>query len=251
MGTSASRPSKNEQNPLVPSWADPSSPSAPPQPAPDLGRFGPFRRSLGSHASSEPGGNHLKRSLKHYAQQASGGSASANKRFATAHSVGASIYSTFYDAKEGIPLDLGTIEGESIHALIDKFSVFFSPGTGDSDKISTAIYDALSECLDGKSEFNSANLSTSLIEEIFIKYNSNIIFLNIIEDSGKAFENSSTPQEYVKKENELRSLVETVVDLEMESILETYNGRIEAKELIEIQKTTTRKVWDIWSNYND
>jgi hypothetical protein len=248
MGTSQSSPGASGQSPLVPPWADDAQ-QAPPIIPP--ARFKGFRQSLGYFVKTGDRES-LKRSLKHYAQRATGGGKTASHRFSAITNTGATLYAALTGEQFNVnnkPIIISKLNGQPCEQVINTIVQALTPVNGDSNKIQKAINYALAEALEGKEEFDITHISADMIADIMISYLTESIFLQIVMDGGDAWKKAETPSRERIASEDLRELIKITVDQKM-SIKFTDNGQPMDQQFInQLQKSVIIEVWDEWGNY--
>ena len=249
MGTSQSSAGPGSGSPLVPPWADdqPQQPQTTPAPV----RFMAFRQSLGWFVS---GGdrNDLKRAVGHYARKASGGGGNASRRMGSATQAGARLFGTL----AGIPaapgeanVDLGGLVGLPCELAISAVTQALTSRDGDSDKIRAAMNHALVEALDGVETFDTRCITDEVIVDTMIGYMTEVIFLQMVMDSGKAWNKADTPAQAMRAETELRELIKVVVDRHMAPKISGDVKAINRKQMAQIERQVIIDAWKEWEAY--
>lgn len=251
MGTSQINPGPGNQSPLVPPWAD----EQPEQPLPDPEpqRYNQFRKYLGKFVRSKDTTD-LRKALQYYASKATGGSNTAVRRMSTVSRAGAILYGVLIGSQAGtvVPeniIDLGELIGLSCENAITQIVQAVTPINGDSDKIRAAMNHALIDALDGIGEFDPNVITDEVIVNTMIAYLAESIFLQIVQDSGKAWTKAETPRQIVDAEGSLRELITVEVDKHMESALRTNTRTFTSNQIFELQQKAIRSTWIQWENY--
>ncbi len=249
MGTSQSSPGPGGSSPLVPPWAD-DQPQQP-LPTPPPSRFKPFRQSLGGFVKS---GNRsdLRHAIGHYARKASGGGRSAARRLGSVTQAGGNLFGVLsgISAAPGEPsLDLVSLAGLPSETVISAISHALTPEDGDSEKIRSAINQALAEALDGIETFDPDAITDDVIVNTMIVYLAESIFLQIVMDAGKAWNKAETPKQAMQAETELRELIKVVVDKHMGPAISDNVRSINQTEMIRIEREAIGEIWTEWESY--
>lgn len=251
MGTSQSSPGPGGDSPLVPPWADdqPQQPLPTPEPA----RFKPFRQSLGSFVSS---GDHskLKSALGHYARKGTGGGGSASRRMGSVTRAGGSLYGALTgDGTFGVSgeqaISLNDLAGQPCDIAVAAITRALARDDGDADKIRAAMNHALVEALDGIDIFDPSCITDDVIVDTMICYLAESIFLQIVMDSGKAWNKAETAAQALMAETELRELVKVVVDNHMAPKFAGKARSFSRNEIIQMEKQVVSEVWREWEGY--
>ncbi|MFQ2293699.1 hypothetical protein ACK323_19555 [Aeromonas enteropelogenes] len=249
MGTSQSSTGPGGGSPLLPPWAD-DQPQQP-LPLPQGDRFRPYRTSLGRAVSS---GNRddFRKAIGHYARKASGGSSNAARRMGSATNAGAGLFSIL----AGVPaasgeasVDLGSLAGLPCELAISTITQALATGDGDSDKIRAAMNHALVEALDGVETFDPQCITDDVIVDTMIGYLAEIIFLQMVMDSDKAWNKANTPSQALRAETELRELIKVVVDKHMATKLTGKVRNVSRQQMVQIERQAIIDVWKEWETY--
>ena len=248
MGTSQSNPGPGGKSPLVPPWADKQDKE--PIPTPMSSRFKGFRQSLGSYISGG-GERDLKSALGAYSRKATGGGSVASKRMSIAINTGASLYGAFADTSStfGTDLSLESMAGKTCDQVIEIVSLALTPQGGDSDKIRESLNHALVDALDGVDVFDPENVSDDFIVNLMISYLSEVIFIQIVSDSGQAWNKAETVDQAINAEVQLKELIKVVVDKYMGKKLSEVNHTLTKEEVVQIEKAVICEVWEDWEEF--
>jgi hypothetical protein len=249
MGTSQSSTGPGGGSPLIPPWAD-DQPQQP-QVAPQSARFMAYRQSLGRFVSRGDRSD-LEGAVGHYARKSSGGGGSAARRMGSVTRAGAGLFG----ALAGVPsaageasVDLGSLVGLPCDLAISAITQALTTEDGDSDKIRAAMNHALVEALDGVETFDLQCITDDVIVDTMIGYLSESIFLQMVMDSGKAWNRADAPAQAVRAENELRELIKVVVDKHMAPKLAGNVRNIGRQQMAQIEREAIMDVWKEWEDY--
>ncbi len=249
MGTSQSSTGPNGSSPLVPPWADDQ--STQPQIEPETARFKGFTQSLGRFVSGGYDGD-LKSAVGHYARRSSGGSASAIRRLGSVTQAGAGLYGVLSGiaANSGeMTVNLDSLKGLSCEYAISEISQALTTDDGDSEKIRAAMNLALVEALDGVEIFDPEHITDDIIVDTMIGYLSESIFLQMVMDSGKAWNKAETPGESIRAETGLRELIKVIVDKHLAPKFAKNVRSFSKKQIVQIEKNAIIVVWKEWEAY--
>lgn len=249
MGTSQSSNGPGGGSPLVPPWADDQTqqPQTTPQPA----RFMGFRLSLGQFVS---GGDrsHLRTAVGHYARKASGGGSNAARRMGSVTQAGAGLFGALAGLPAGpgeVTIDLGSLTGLPCELAISAITQALATEDGDSDKIRAAMNRALTEALDGVETFDPQSITDNVIVDTMIGYLSESIFLQMVSDSGKAWNKADSPLQAVRAETELRELIKVVVDKHLAPQLTSNVRKLSRQQMAQIERQAVVDAWSEWEAY--
>ncbi|MAT91230.1 MAG: hypothetical protein CME59_01380 [Halioglobus sp.] len=249
MGTSQSSTGPGGGSPLVPPWAD----DQPQQPllSPQTRRFAPFRESLGRAVSSGDRGE-LKRAVGHYARKSSGGGGSAARRMGSVTQAGAGLFGVLSGVPAGpgeASVDLASLAGLPCELAISAITQALTTEDGDSDKIRVAMNHALVDALDGVDTFDPQCITDDVIVDTMIGYLTESIFLQMVMDSGKAWNKADTPALAIRAETELRELIKVVVDKHMAPKLAGNVRAFTRQQMAQVERQAIIDAWTEWEAY--
>lgn len=249
MGTSQSSIGPNGNSPLVPPWADDQAQQPLPQPQPS--RFTPFRKSLG-YAVSSGNRDDFRKAIGHYARKANGRGDSAARRMGSVTQAGAGLFGALAGVQarpEEATVDLGSLAGLPCEQAILAITQALTTEDGDSDKIRAAMNHALVEALDGVDTFDPECITDEVIIDTMIGYLSESIFLQMVMDSGKAWNKADTPAQAMRAETELRELIKVVVDKHMAPKLTSNVRSFTRQQMAQIERQAIIDAWNEWEAY--
>ena len=248
MGTSSSHPGTPAGAPLVPPWAD-AQPDAPLPPAP-AHRFRDFRRSLGKFVRTGDA-DAAGRALGHFARTGTGGSAHAPRRYGAMSRAGAAFISALGDPaflqarllEKGIDLD--ALRGASRETIIAAISQAFATTDGDRERVQQAIAVALSEAYEGLDIAAFPDLPDDRVDLALIAYVRECIFIQILAESGDAFDAGDNAAN-AAAERDMHRLIREVVEVEMQNVLQNRARHMPRAEIEAVQIAAIREVWRRW-----
>lgn len=254
MGTSSSSRGPGSKSPLVPPWADTDGQGAGPVP-PDA-RFTGFRINLGKFVI---GGNtdDLRHALAQYASTATGGSAVGPRRFSSMASAGADLFGAMSSgggvvgpSATDTGVDLRELNGVDTDTAIEALLNALVPPNGDSEKVREAMLEALSECLEGLTEFDFSQITDDMLVSMMITYVRECVFTQIVMDSARAFQRSGSVMRIEDAERALYELVRSAVDTHMRPLFAGGVRTLSRKAIEAIQLRAIQAVWTEWENYS-
>ncbi len=272
MGTSTSSKGRKSSTPLVPSWAigdeqlqptegvepipgeeaGPESEPADTEPAPiENGRFRAFRTDMGRFAATSDVGA-MKSALRSYATSATGGASAAFRRMASAFGSGASVWGFAQDlAAGGAPIgpsgvSLAACIGMPVDEAIEIIVAALAPTNEDGDLVRTCMADALSEILQDVHIFTAAALDADSVSALMVAYLSQLIFKEMIQDAGRAFQKAESVLQARDAELVLFEFVKSDVERIFTSRMASALGTPTATDMLRIQGETLREVWRDW-----
>jgi hypothetical protein len=146
-------------------------------------------------------------------------------------------------------IDVGALSGMPCEVAIDRISQSLTPDGGDSDKIRSAINHALVEALDGIAVFDPNSMTDDIIINTMIAYVSESIFLQVVQDAGKAWIKAETPSQSIAAENSLRELIKVEVDLHMAPMFGENARTLTTNQITNLQRSVINAVWSEWETY--
>lgn len=243
-------PLPESDEPLPPSAPATETPRLPFVP-PDVLRLTGFRRTLGNAIARGPSGrtsDDFRRALRTYAKATGGGKVAA-RRLGSASAAGARIYSLFSTGTavgpRGQTLNLASLAGRDIRVVIDRIVDTLVSNDGDREKITVALQAALPQALNGVETFDPAAVEGDVLIDMMVIYTQECVFQQVVADSDRAFQRNPDPDEVGKMENELHSLVVSVVGQQMRSLFGQGPTLTEAQAR-DVQSQAIRQTWDFW-----
>lgn len=269
MGTSQSKPPAKPGNPLVPSWAaddpPPTDGSGQPQPPPKQSpptqptetipprRHAAFRRALKQYMRSGDRED-ARRALGHYSRGSIGSGTSGSQRIARASSVGGGVISALSNAVSGNTtapngFNLANLAGRPVNEAVREIvDAFCPPGIIDEDVLRAAIGEALVEALDGLDQFDLTALDDYAVVVATRSFISEIVFTQICADQGQSAD-SVSPQEAVKRENDLRDLIREVTDTKATPLLQKAGSSLSPMQVDGLIGSIVDTVWGEMSQW--
>jgi hypothetical protein len=249
MGTSQSAKGPSSNVSMVPPWAD-DQPDQP-LPPPPTGRFKNFRRAMSKYVKS---GNHdtLKTALGHYARTSTGGAKVAVRRFGNIIKTGGALLNFLAtgQAPANAPgLSFSQIAGKPVEEAISIVADNLIAINGDSDRIRTAMNNALIEALEGVDTFNPSNMTEDMLADVMVNYLTESIFLDVLQNSGESFNYLDNPIELVSRQNDLHELTRTIVDKNLSGKTKDGIHALNAARISDLQRQAIIEVWQEWENY--
>lgn len=248
MGTSQSCKGPKNGAPLVPPWADNNND---PIISGEGAQLKGFRTSIGKYVKNRDR-NKLNKALGQYSKQVTGGGKTVSKRMSSIIQAGGNLFGLLNSGtitSDGEIIILSDFIDHPCEEVIASISHFLSGNGGDSDRINSAMNQALSEAFEGNDSFKTDIITDELIVSTMINYLSENIFLQITSDTGKSWNNAETTKQLQDAETDLREVINIVVDNHMRPKIEKKGHRFSAKEINEIQKQVIVEIWNEWGNY--
>lgn len=254
MGTSSSGRGPKNAAPLVPPWAD--TDGGGPGAAPADNRFTAFRINLGHFVSR---GEHasLRRALGHYARSSTGGAAVGSRRFGAMIRAGGALFSALQDLREGgtgtaaVGVDFSALRGIDTKVAIQELVRALTPPNGDAEKIQVAMQEALSQSLEGMTDFDPTQISDETLVKMMVAYIGDCVFKQITLDSDRAFQKADTLEKAVDAEGGLVLLINSTVDKHMRPLFSSGLQTLSRSAVEEIQRRALADVWVEWEAYDD
>lgn len=252
VGTSSSSRGPGGRSPLVPSWAD-AEPGVP-LPQPDGQRFRAFRTEFGRYAAGGGGGS-LKSALGHYARTATGGQAYGPRRFGSAYQAGGSLFGLLGNLAAGgdgaafAGIDLSGLAGRTLGYAAQEIARALAPENGDADRIRIAIQEAIAEVLPDVEIFDPATLTADDIIAIMVEFLTRILFQQVVEDAGSAWNKAPSDARTAVAEGELFDLIRIALDRHLGPRLADGGGRLARAEVERLQRAAIDDVWRDWETF--
>ncbi|MES0008054.1 hypothetical protein NKK52_31575 [Mesorhizobium sp. C277A] len=234
---------------MVPPHAD-ANPGQP-VPAPEGQRFRGFRTEFG-RALAGAGGGSLSAALGKYARNATGGVAVGPRRFGTAYTAGGALVGVLNDLQQGgtgaefAGIDLSSLNGRPLAEAIQAIAQALAPENADADLIRIAVQEALAEVLPETASFEPADLDDDALIAVLIEFFTRIIFQDIVNDAGDAWNKAPDQDRTIEAENELFDIVHAAVDRHLSPALANgiqnmTRAQVEAKERLAMDA-----IWAEW-----
>jgi hypothetical protein len=252
MGTSASNKGPNSNSPLVPPWAD-ATPGVP-LPAPEGQRFRGFRTEFG-HAFAGDGVGSLRAAVGKYAREASGGSAVGPRRFGPTYTAGADLVGVIGEMRGGgtgeiaIGIDLSRLIGQPLDYAAQEVARALAPENADADQITAAIQEAMAEALPGVEIFDPPAISLDQIVQLLVEFFSRILFQEITNAAGDAWNRSPGAERTTRAEADLLELVRAVVDKHLSPRFAAGFSTLSRAQIVALERAAIAEVWREWESY--
>lgn len=249
MGTSSSSKGRKNTSPLVPAHAD-SDPDKP-LPKPEGQRFRGFRTEFGRAVAGAGGGSFLL-ALGKYARDATGGVGIGPRRFGTAYTAGGSLVGLLDELRSGgtgeqtAGIDLSALRGRPLAEAFESIAQALAPENADADLIRVSIQDALAEVLPDVASFEPADLTDDMLIGVLIEFFALVLFQDITNDAGDAWNKAPNEDRTIQAENELFDIIHAAVDKHMSPALV---GGVQNLTRGQISAIERRAVEDIWSEW--
>lgn len=252
MGTSASGKGRNSQSPLVPDYAD-SNPEQP-LPAPEGQRFRGFRTEFG-RAVSGSGDGSFTSALGKYARDATGGTSVGPRRLGPAYTAGGGLVGLINELGQGgtgessVGIDLSSLVGKPAGEAIEAIAQALAPENADADLIRIAVQEAMGEVFPDLDIFEPNTFSPDELIAVLVEYFSRVLFLEITNDAGDAWNKSPNQQRTVEAENELFDIIRASVDNHISPALAGDIQNLKRSDLEAIERSAIDDVWSEWEDY--
>lgn len=286
MGTSASSRGPKDKNPLVPPWAEggdgltispatntdgnvnvsdgggqevdnnavqqeigPSGQAQPP-----ASRYKSARQAFGKYAGTGGTSSDLRRSLKHYSKNSSGGGKGTSRRLASGITAGAGLVGMMRGDSVTVgeqSLSLNDLRGLTTDQAIDRIASHLAPDNSDSDAVRIALNYALEEALPDTKDFDPASFTDEVIQEAISCYLTDLIFQDVVTGMGEAWFKAEVATRHHKMEIELRELIKVITQQEMDKATNGNPSNITKNNIKKIQIEAISKTVDHWEKFND
>jgi hypothetical protein len=252
MGTSSSSKGPNSRSPLVPPDAD-ADPQKP-LPEPEGQRFRGFRTEFG-RAAGGGGIPSLKSALGKYARDATHGVTVGPRRFGPAYSSGATLAQVLTELGSGgsgqnaTGVDLSRLIGQPLDVAAQAIARALAPATADADQITAAIQEALAEALPDAETFDPASISDDQLVQILVEFFSLILFQEITNTAGDAWNKAPDAQHATQTEADLLELVRVVVDKHLSPRLARDLNNLSRDQITALERAAVDEIWREWESY--
>jgi hypothetical protein len=249
VGTSGSSKGPKSSAPLVPPGVDDE--PGKPLPEPEGQRFRGFRTEFG-RAAAGGGVSALSSALGKYARDATGGSAVGPRRFGSAYQSGAALADTLSNLAGGgtgqaiTGIDLSWLTGQPIHVAAQEIARVLAPETIDADQITAAIQEAITEVLPEAGVFDSSLLTPDSLVQILVEYFSRVLFLEITDVAGDAWNKAPDAQHATQTEADLLELIRVVVDKHFSPRIAQGLKNPDREEFRRLERAAMDEVWREW-----
>lgn len=259
MGTSSNNPGSNDRSPLVPPHAD--AEPGKPLPEPEKNRFREFRTNLGKYVKSGDK-SYLNKSLSSYAGKATGGV--GHRRFGTAVATGGALISALSGFQQGKPVEdiegisqdqaarLSEAVGKPLDEAIEVLADCLAPEGEGSDTIRDAIVHALSESLEGlDEEFDYQMLDEEIYTNTILCYMTEIVFQEVVLESGESFDKAESPEVLLEREDVLRETVKAAIDNHLSGHVHGKISALSSTQIKDIQLVALKDVLAEWGAFEE
>jgi hypothetical protein len=249
MGTSGSSKGPKSSSPLVPPGVD-DEPDKP-LPEPEGQRFRGFRTEFGRAAAGE-GRAALTSALGKYARDATYGRSVGPRRFGSAYQSGAALAETLSNlaaggtAEAASGVDLSGLAGQRVELAAQEIARALAPDTIDSDQITAAIQEAITEVLPDAGVFDPSLFTPDTLVQILVEYFSRILFLEITDVAGDAWNKAPDAQHATQTEADLLELIRVVVDKHFAPRIAQGLGKVNREEFRKLERAAMDEVWGEW-----
>jgi hypothetical protein len=249
MGTSSSSKGPKSNSPLVPDWAD-ATPNAP-LPQPDGQRFRGFRTEFG-RAAAGGGLPSLRSALGKYAREATQGASVGPRRFGPAYDAGATLANALTELQSGgsgedaTGVDLSRLLGRPLDYAAQEIARALAPENADADQVSAAIQEAMAAALPDVEIFDPTAITPDQIIQMLVEFWSQILFQEITNVAGDAWNKSPGPDETTKLEGDLLELVRAVVDKYMSPRFAAGLKTLTRPQIAALERSAVAEIWREW-----
>ena len=136
---------------------------------------------------------------------------------------------------------------------IDILITELSGGHGDSEKVRTAMQEALANALDGQDQFDPNQITDDVLVDVLLNYLSDCVFLDIMANGADALSKAEDGEAAIAFENMLRETVEAAVDAALKPLLDGNSSitTLSLPVLTQVQQQAIRDVWDAWQGEDE
>ncbi|WP_200946038.1 hypothetical protein [Caulobacter sp. Root487D2Y] len=233
----------------MPAYAD-ANPEQP-LPPPEGQRFRGFRTEFG-RAVAGGGAGSFAAALGKYARVATGGASIGPRRFGPAYSAGGALVDLIGKlSSEGTAeidgTDLSVLIGQPLEQVAEQIAELLAPDNADHDLIRSAILDAIVEALPDVEFFEPAALSPDQIISLLVEFHAQLLFREITNDAGEAWNKAEAPERTIEAETEFLDLIRASVDKHLSPVLAEGLGKASREEIEAMQRRAVDAIWAEWS----
>ena len=116
----------------------------------------------------------------------------------------------------------------------------------DADRVAVALNEAMTEVMAEEEIFDPGNMSADQIVEVLIDYLARILFQQVTEDAGSAWNRSPSEARTIEAENELFDLIKIAMDQHLGPKLANGVGRMSKTDVERAQLRAMQDVWREW-----
>lgn len=207
MGTSASSMGARNNSPIIPEWLAPETGNCL-TPANRFNQPRKFAREFLCTLDSSS----IRKALKEYVRKSLGGHSSAGLRFVSFSKVAADILTSLHGEGFVKEDNIRNLSGLSPDELLDLILSQCCPVNGDADKIRDACIEAYSNTQDEYPKLDPFNLTDEQLAFLITEMLSQMLFYQFLNDLGKAFFASASPNAKIDLENQVLDLIREITD---------------------------------------
>lgn len=224
------------------------------QAQPPSSRYKSARQAFGKYAGAGGTSSDLRRSLKHYAKNSSGGGKGTSRRLASGITAGAGFVGMMRGDSVTVgdqSLSINDLRGLTTDQAIDRIASHLAPDNSDSDAVRIALNYALEEALPDTQDFDPASFTDEVIQEAISCYLTDLIFQDVVTGMGEAWFKAEVATKHHKMESELRELIKVITQQEMDKATNGNPSNISKNNIKKIQIEAISKTVDHWEKFND
>ncbi|MNZ50397.1 hypothetical protein D3C78_681850 [compost metagenome] len=224
------------------------------QAQPPASRYKSARQAFGKYAGTGGTSSDLRRSLKHYSKNSSGGGKGTSRRLASGITAGAGLVGMMRGDSVTVgeqSLSLNDLRGLTTDQAIDRIASHLAPDNSDSDAVRIALNYALEEALPDTKDFDPASFTDEVIQEAISCYLTDLIFQDVVTGMGEAWFKAEVATKHHKMEIELRELIKVITQQEMDKATNGNPSNITKNNIKKIQIEAISKTVDHWEKFND
>lgn len=223
-----------------------------PLPDPEGLRFKGFRTEFG-RAVAGVGGSFVT-ALGKYARDATGGVSVGPRRFGTAYTAGESLIGLLGELQNGgtgeqaTGIDFSALRGQPLAAAFEAIGQALAPANADSDLIRISIQEALAEVLPDVASFEPAELTEDMLIAVLIEFFTLVLFQDITNDAGDAWNKAPDAERTIQAENELFDIIHAAVDRHMSPALVGGIQNLTRDQIVALERRAVDDIWLEWES---
>jgi hypothetical protein len=148
------------------------------------------------------------------------------------------------EAASGV--DLSRLAGQPVEVAAQEIARALAPDTIDSDQITAAIQEAIIEVLPDAGVFDPSLFTPDTLVQILVEYFSRILFLEITDVAGDAWNKAPDAQHATQTEADLLELIRVVVDKHFAPRIAVGLGNFDRNEFRALERDAMDEIWREW-----
>ncbi|MFC4726518.1 hypothetical protein [Glycocaulis abyssi] len=143
--------------------------------------------------------------------------------------------------------DLSALLGQPLQQCAETIAELLAPENADRDLIRTAMLAAIIEALPDVEFFEPTALSPDQIIALLVEFHAQVLFQEITNDAGDAWNKSESPERTIEAESEFLDLIRAAVDRHLAPALADGLAHASRLEVEALQRRAMDDIWTEWS----